>query len=88
VEIDERYLRPTDVAHLEAEPIQARERLGWDPKIGFSELVRIMVDADLEAIGVTAPGEGRAVVESKLIGWHSWNKSDADAPVGASTAMV
>ena len=88
VEIDERYLRPTDVAHLRAEPIEAREMLGWDPQITFSELVKIMVDGDLEAVGVTAPGEGRAVVENKLVGWHSWDKSDEDAPEGALTREV
>ena len=50
VEIDPRYFRPTEVESLLADAAKAREKLGWEPKIGFKELVRIMVDADMEAL--------------------------------------
>ena len=72
VEIDPRYFRPTEVAHLQADASKAREQLGWTPKVTFSELVRIMVDADLESMGLSSPGEGKAVVDSKFGGWHGW----------------
>lgn len=48
VELDARYLRPTEVDHLEGDSTKARERLGWEPRVGFDELVRMMVDHDLE----------------------------------------
>jgi GDPmannose 4,6-dehydratase len=49
VEIDPRYLRPTEVELLIGDASKAREKLGWTARTSFDELVRIMVDADLEA---------------------------------------
>ena len=49
---DERYFRPAEVDHLEADPTKAREILGWEPQITFEELVREMVDAELRAGGL------------------------------------
>jgi len=48
VETDPRYLRPAEVDLLLGDPSKARRELGWEPKVGFKELVRIMVDHDLE----------------------------------------
>ena len=48
VEFDPRYLRPAEVDHLEGDPSKARRVLGWEPVVGFSELVRMMVDHDYE----------------------------------------
>ncbi len=48
VEIDARYLRPSEVDHLEGDSSKARAQLGWAPKVGFTELVRMMVDHDWE----------------------------------------
>jgi GDP-D-mannose dehydratase len=50
VVLDPRYLRPTEVESLLADPSKAENRLGWKPKVTFSELVRIMVAADLRAL--------------------------------------
>jgi GDPmannose 4,6-dehydratase len=50
VGIDERYLRPTEVDLLIGDPANAREKLGWEPKVKFEELVNLMVDAELEAL--------------------------------------
>jgi GDPmannose 4,6-dehydratase len=50
VEIDPRYFRPTEVDYLLGDPAKARERLGWQPRVTFKELVRIMVDADRQAL--------------------------------------
>jgi GDPmannose 4,6-dehydratase len=47
VEIDPRYFRPAEVDELQGDPSKARERLGWQTTVGFEELVRIMVDADI-----------------------------------------
>ncbi len=51
VEIDPRYYRPAEVDVLLGDATKARNRLGWQPKVKFRELVRLMVDADVTAIG-------------------------------------
>lgn len=48
VEIDPRYFRPAEVETLLGDASKAREKLGWEPKINFKELVRLMVGADLK----------------------------------------
>jgi len=48
VEIDPRYFRPAEVDLLLADPSKAKEKLGWQPKVKFAELVERMVDHDLE----------------------------------------
>lgn len=48
VEIDPRYFRPTEVEFLQGDASKAREKLGWKPRVTFKELVRIMVEHDLE----------------------------------------
>ena len=47
VEIDERYYRPAEVDLLLGDASKARRVLGWEPKIGFKEMVRLMIDHDL-----------------------------------------
>jgi GDPmannose 4,6-dehydratase len=47
VEIDPRYFRPAEVDALCGDATKARTRLGWEPRVRFAELVRMMVDADL-----------------------------------------
>ncbi len=47
VEVDERFLRPLDVDHLEGDCSKARRTLGWQPTVKFDRLVEIMVEADL-----------------------------------------
>jgi len=73
VEIDQRYFRPTEVDFLLADPSKARKELGWEPKVTFKELVRIMVDADMEAIGLKLIGEGKGIMEERFTGWHQWD---------------
>ncbi len=50
VEIDPRYFRPAEVESLLGDPTKARERLGWKHRIGFPQLVREMVESDLENV--------------------------------------
>ncbi len=45
---DERFMRPAEVDHLLADASKARQKLGWEPSIDFPELVRIMVESDLQ----------------------------------------
>ncbi len=50
VRVDPRYFRPTEVEQLLGDPTKARTKLGWQAKTTFADLVKEMVDADLEAI--------------------------------------
>jgi len=50
VATDQKYMRPAEVDLLQADPAKARQDLGWTPRVGFSELVAMMVDADLERL--------------------------------------
>ncbi|HEX4451205.1 MAG TPA: GDP-mannose 4,6-dehydratase [Kofleriaceae bacterium] len=50
IELDPRYLRPTEVDHLCGDMSKARAKLGWQPKIRFAELIRRMVVADEEDV--------------------------------------
>jgi GDPmannose 4,6-dehydratase len=52
VEIDPRYFRPAEVDELRGDMTKAKRLLGWTPKVGFKELVRMMVKADLEELTV------------------------------------
>lgn len=47
---DAAFIRPAEVDRLCADPAKARDELGWEPKIGFEELIAIMVDADTELL--------------------------------------
>ncbi len=51
VDVDPALIRPADVATLCGDSTKARQALGWEPKVSFPELVRMMVDADLQRLG-------------------------------------
>lgn len=55
VAVDPRYFRPTEVQLLIGDSTKAREQLGWVPRVGFSELVAMMVDADIAALNADVP---------------------------------
>jgi len=50
VEIDPRYFRPTEVEYLRGDAKKAKEKLGWEPKVRFRELVEMMVEADIKEL--------------------------------------
>jgi GDPmannose 4,6-dehydratase len=50
VEIDPKFIRPAEVDFLCGDATKARERLGWQPRVSFEELVKMMVEADLQAV--------------------------------------
>jgi GDPmannose 4,6-dehydratase len=55
VRIDPRFLRPAEVEHLIGDAGKAREKLGWEPRTSFEEMIRLMVDADLELLRSGVP---------------------------------
>ena len=67
VEIDPKYYRPAEVDCLLGDASKARQKLGWQPKTKFKELVRLMVDADMEAAqrNVHTNSYGGAISNSK-----------------------
>jgi GDPmannose 4,6-dehydratase len=69
IEIDSRYFRPTEVDFLLADFSKAKKQLGWEPKVTFGDLVKIMVDADMEAVNLVPPGEGEKILLTKGIHW-------------------
>lgn len=75
VKKSERYLRPLEADNLVADARKAQGALGWSPRIGFKDLVNILVDADLETAGLTSPGLGRKALEEKFSHWNHWEKS-------------
>ncbi len=50
IKVDPRYYRPAEVDHLIGDATKARKMLGWKPRTTFKELIRLMVDADIELV--------------------------------------
>jgi len=65
VDVDPRYLRPTEVDILLGDSSKAKEKLGWEPRITFKELVRVMVEYDLEEVRRSTFGE-KSVVQPRF----------------------
>ena len=72
VQVDERYLRPAEVDLLHGDASKARAHLGWEPKVGFAELVEMMVESDLELAR-----QERTLVDAghKIIEWRAGRPS-------------
>jgi GDPmannose 4,6-dehydratase len=73
VEIDPRYFRPTEVDYLLADASKAKAKLEWEPKITYKQLARIMLDADMEAVGLRPIGEGLKILDESFGDWHRWD---------------
>jgi len=58
IKYDDRYERPAEVDLLIGDPAKAKKQLGWEPKVRFQELVKLMVDADLEMVRRDIEGSG------------------------------
>ena len=58
VKTDEKYYRPTETEDLAANYSKIKRVIGWEPKVRFKELVKIMVDADMRKAGLKPIGEG------------------------------
>jgi GDPmannose 4,6-dehydratase len=71
VEIDKKYFRPTEVDFLRADISKAKKSLGWEPKVTFSELVKIMVDYDMMSVGLNTPEEGIRLIRKRGFEWTS-----------------
>ncbi|MFC1807721.1 GDP-mannose 4,6-dehydratase [Candidatus Omnitrophota bacterium] len=74
LEIDKRYFRPTETSDLIADNNKAKKILGWQPRIKFEDLVKIMVDADMRAAGLKPIGDGDKILKEKFP--DRWWKAD------------
>jgi len=75
VKTDPRYFRPTETNMLLADINRSRTRLGWEPKVTFHNLVRIMVDADIESLGMKSPGAGKKILAERGMAGEVINSS-------------
>jgi len=72
VEFDQRYIRPSEVDLLIGSPDKAKKQLGWQPSVTFEELVALMVEADLAALGMSPPdGSKLKHLKDKVLDRHT-----------------
>ena len=69
IKIDPRYFRPTEVEYLQADITKAKKRLGWEPKVKFEHLVKIMVDYDLLQNGIEPKRDGINISMNNGYNW-------------------
>jgi len=66
VKIDPSYFRPTEVKELRADFSKASKKIGWQPRISFYDLVKIMMDSDMRFSGLKPIGEGDKIIKNKF----------------------
>lgn len=74
IEIDPRYFRPAEVEVLIGDISKAKEKLAWQPRIKFNDLVKIMIDADFRKLNLEVSGQGDRVLKEKFP--NKWWKID------------
>ena len=62
VTLDPKFIRPAEVEHLIGDNAKARKALGWQPKVDFTGLVKMMVDADLDRVAAEPPADRLSVL--------------------------
>lgn len=66
IEIDQHYFRPIDPEMLISDSNKAKKVLGWEFKVTFNDLIKIMVDADMRNVGLEPIGEGDKILQKKF----------------------
>jgi len=74
VRTDQKYFRPTETDDLAADSSKIKKAIGWEPKVKFKNLVKIMVDADMRRIGLKPIGEGDEFLRKQCP--NRWWKTD------------
>lgn len=74
IEIDPKYFRPTEAGNLIADTRKAKRQLKWSPRIELQDLIKIMVDADLQKIGLKPIGRSSRILREKFL--YRWWKAD------------
>lgn len=65
IEVDPKYFRPTEVEHLHSDITKAKQKLHWQPRTSFDDLIKIMVDYDMQLVGLAPRGEGIEILKKK-----------------------
>jgi GDPmannose 4,6-dehydratase len=71
VEIDPHYFRPAEVELLQGDASKARRELGWEPKVSFDQLVKLMTDYDLKLATEQAEAASMSQVPAAKARWGS-----------------
>ncbi|NJK99957.1 MAG: GDP-mannose 4,6-dehydratase [Spirulinaceae cyanobacterium RM2_2_10] len=79
VEFDPRYLRPAEVDLLIGDCSKAKQQLGWEPSVSFQELVHLMVEADLAALGLES--KHKAEIGPKLLADNAYIRQNMGSTV-------
>jgi GDPmannose 4,6-dehydratase len=74
VKTDQKYFRPTETDDLAADSSKIKRVIGWEPKVKFKNLVKIMVDADMRKAGLKPIGEGDEFLRKQCP--NRWWKTD------------
>jgi GDPmannose 4,6-dehydratase len=69
VRIDPKYFRPTEVDVLLADITKAKKQLGWEPRVRFADIVKVMLDYDMQKVNLTAIGAGAEVIKGYGFKW-------------------
>jgi GDPmannose 4,6-dehydratase len=69
VRIDPKYFRPTEVDILLADITKAKKHLGWEPRVRFEELVKVMLDYDMKKVNLDVKGEGIEAIHRHGFNW-------------------
>ena len=69
IEVDPKYFRPTEVEHLRSDITKAKQKLHWQPRTSFDELIKIMVDYDMQLVGLKPIGDGIEISKKKGFGY-------------------
>jgi len=74
VKTDQKYFRPTETEDLAADSSKIKKAMGWDPKVQFKDIIKIMVDADMRKVGLKPIGEGDKFIAKQFP--NRWWKVD------------
>ncbi|MDH5401079.1 MAG: GDP-mannose 4,6-dehydratase [Candidatus Heimdallarchaeota archaeon] len=69
VKIDPKYFRPAEVDHLLGDSTKAEKELGWKARVSIEDLVKIMVDADMQLYGLKPIGDGFMYLKENGYNW-------------------
>ena len=88
IEIDPRYYRPTEVDALTGDPSKAKQKLGWEPKVKFKDLVKIMLEADCKRAGINLSNNSNNYLISNFNTQGNLNKKAGDKRIGVGCADI
>jgi GDPmannose 4,6-dehydratase len=74
IKVDEKYFRPNETEDLRADSSKIKKAIGWEPKVQFKDIIKIMVDADMRKVGLKPIGEGDEILRKKFP--NRWWKVD------------